>query len=202
MKRHVAIMLLLGGGSLPAQIPFTRDVAPILAKNCLSCHSASQKMSQLDLSSRAAAVQGGQKNGPAIVPGDAAKSPLYRRLTGQDQPSMPLGSRLSDAEIKHMMREGFRRLRVHPVPSFASLITALRKNPDEPIAEPAPDLRNCDAVPATERERMANVLHRELDEAARAIATRLKLGEAKFAVVREQLETVEGAVISEFTPLV
>ncbi|HMG37182.1 MAG TPA: hypothetical protein VKM94_24980 [Blastocatellia bacterium] len=122
--------------------------------------------------------------------------------TPADEEVLTTMKSLSDSEIKHMMREGFRRLRVHPVPSFASLITALRKNPDEPIAEPAPDLRNCDAVPATERERMANVLHRELDEAARAIATRLKLGEAKFAVVREQLETVEGAVISEFTPLV
>ena len=109
---------------------------------------------------------------------------------------------LSDAEIKHMMREGFRRVRVHPVPSFASLIIALRKNPAEPMAEPASNLRNGDAIPAAERERMANVLHRELNEAARAIATRLKLGENKLAIVREQLETVEGAVISEFTPLV
>ena len=57
-------------------------------------------MSLLDLSTRAAALKGGQKNGPAIVPGDSAKSPLYRRLTGQDQPAMPLGAKLSDAEIR------------------------------------------------------------------------------------------------------
>src|SRR5947209_5648637 len=54
---------------------------------------------QLDLSSRASALKGGQKSGPAMIPGDAARSPLYRRLTGQDQPAMPLGSRLSEAEI-------------------------------------------------------------------------------------------------------
>src|SRR3954463_1746411 len=100
VKRHAAVVLLLAGCPLFAQTPFARDVAPILAKNCLSCHNASQQMSQLDLSSRAAAVKGGQKSGPAIVPGDAAKSPLYRRLTGQDQPAMPLGARLSDAEIQ------------------------------------------------------------------------------------------------------
>ena len=71
---------------------FTRDVAPILARSCLSCHGPTQQMSLLDLSTRAAALKGGQKNGPAIVPGDSSKSPLYRRLTGQDQPAMPLGA--------------------------------------------------------------------------------------------------------------
>jgi hypothetical protein len=100
VKRQAAIVLLLAGCPLHAQTAFTRDVAPILAKNCLACHSASQQMSQLDLSSRAAAVKGGQKSGPAIVQGDAAKSPLYRRLIGQDQPAMPMGSRLSEAEIQ------------------------------------------------------------------------------------------------------
>jgi hypothetical protein len=101
VKCHAAVVLLLAGYTLSAQTPFTRDVGPILAKNCLSCHNNSQQLSQLDLSSRASAVKGGQKSGPSIVPGDAAKSPLYRRLTGEDQPAMPLGSRLTDAEINH-----------------------------------------------------------------------------------------------------
>jgi hypothetical protein len=100
VKGHAALVLLLAGCPLSAQTPFARDVAPILAKNCLSCHSTSQQLSQLDLSSRASALKGGQKSGPAIVPGDAAKSPLYRRLTGQDQPVMPLGSKLGEAEIQ------------------------------------------------------------------------------------------------------
>src|SRR5262249_36420642 len=106
VKRYAAIVLMLAGSSLPAQTPFTRDVAPILAKNCLSCHSASQQMSQLDLSSRAAAIRGGLKNGPAIIPGDAVRSPLYRRLTGQDQPAMPLGSRPRDAAITEFFPNG------------------------------------------------------------------------------------------------
>src|SRR3954469_14280088 len=79
---------------------FPRDVAPVLGRSCLSCHGATQQMSLLDLSTRAAALKGGQKSGPSIVPNDSSKSPLYRRLTGQDQPAMPLGAKLSDAEIK------------------------------------------------------------------------------------------------------
>src|SRR5262245_19549695 len=89
-----------GAVVLQAQTSFTRVVAPILSKSCLASHNTAQQMSQLDLSARAAALKGGAKGGPAIVPGDSDKSPLYRRLIGQDQPAMPLGARLSDAEIK------------------------------------------------------------------------------------------------------
>src|SRR6266478_5119266 len=84
----------------PLPVSFSGDVAPILTRSCLSCHGPTEPMSQLDLSTRVAALKGGQKGGPAILPGDSAKSPVYRRLTCQDQPAMPLGSRLSDAEIK------------------------------------------------------------------------------------------------------
>src|SRR5947207_15992679 len=96
--RPLALTITVSTGLLwPAPngpISFKSEVAPILEKNCVSCHGPSQQMSLLDLSSRAAALKGGQK-GPAIVPGNAAASPLYRRLTGQDQPAMPLGGKLS-----------------------------------------------------------------------------------------------------------
>src|ERR1044071_4886131 len=84
----------------PAEAPsFSKQVAPILTRSCAACHGAGQQMSALDLSSRAAALKGGQKSGPAIVPGNAAASPFYRRITGADQPAMPLGGKLSAAEI-------------------------------------------------------------------------------------------------------
>jgi len=77
---------------------FSREVAPILEKSCVQCHGPVQKLAALDLSSRAAALKGGEKSGSAILPGNADKSPLYRRVTGQDQPAMPLGGKLPDAE--------------------------------------------------------------------------------------------------------
>src|SRR5262245_6627857 len=79
-------------------VSFRSDVAPILEKNCVTCHGPAQQLSMLDLSSRAAALKGGQK-GPAIIPGDAERSLFYRRITGQDQPAMPLGGKLSPADI-------------------------------------------------------------------------------------------------------
>ena len=71
----------------------------VLAKNCLGCHSSAAKLSGLDLSTREAAVKGGHA-GPALVPGDAASSRLYKavaRLTGV--PAMPAAKPLPSADV-------------------------------------------------------------------------------------------------------
>jgi len=84
----------------------------------------------------------------------------------------------------------------------ASLINVLKRNEAEPSSEAGLALFNPDAVSAPERERIANVLHKELDEAAEEIANRLKLGDTKAEMVREQLQIVEGAIVGQLTPLV
>jgi hypothetical protein len=122
--------------------------------------------------------------------------------TEADEETLSGFTDLSEDDIKRMMREAFRRSRVHPVPSFASLINVLKRIEGEPNGDAGLALNNPDAVSASERERLANVLHEELAGAADEIANRLKLGDAKADIVREQLETVEGAVVSRFTPLV
>jgi len=55
-------------------------------------------MAGLDLRTREGALNGG-KHGPAIVPGNAAASPLYKHVAAQEQPQMPLGGKLSDEEL-------------------------------------------------------------------------------------------------------
>lgn len=108
----------------------------------------------------------------------------------------------SEEQTKRMMREAFRRSRVHPIPSFATLVNVAKKGPGTSPLDGLAPFANPDAVPAAERERMANLLHRGLKAAAGEIALRLELSGTKADVVREQLEDVEGAIISEFTPLV
>ena len=108
----------------------------------------------------------------------------------------------TEEQIKLMMRDAFRRSRVHPVPSLASLINVATKGPGLLGGEAGAFFANSDALPAAERERIANLLHRELNEAAREIAERLKLNDSTAKVVREQLESIEGSIISELTPLV
>jgi hypothetical protein len=87
-----------------AQAPsFANDVAPILTAQCLTCHGPAQQLSLYDLSTREAALKGGQK-GTAILPGDSANSAFVRRLIGAVQPAMPLGGKLSDADIATITR--------------------------------------------------------------------------------------------------
>src|SRR6202140_1087710 len=77
---------------------FANDVAPLLSRACMKCHGIANPMANLDLKSREGALKGGQ-HGPAIVPGDAAASHLYKHVAGQEQPQMPLGGKLSGEEI-------------------------------------------------------------------------------------------------------
>ena len=132
---------------------------------------------------------------------------FYRDLTDNDwtDADEQALSGLADSteeQTKCLMRDAFRRSRVHPVPSLASLINVSRKGPGTSALDAGSSYSNPDAVPAAERERVANLLHRGLRAAASEIAARLELTGTKADVVREHLEDVEGAIISEFTPLV
>ena len=104
-----AVLLVLAseGGIAWAQnsgpATFTTEVAPLLTQKCLSCHGPSRQMAALNLSSDETTMKGGQ-NGPAIVPGNAEASSLYRRVAGLEQPSMPLGTKLSESEAKTIKR--------------------------------------------------------------------------------------------------
>ena len=120
--------------------------------------------------------------------------------TEADEEALTRLGNLSEHEVKQMLRESFRRSPVCPVPSFAFLISVHKKEGSE--AQPsATALANPDAISALDRERIANLLHAELEEAAQEIAKRLKL-ESKADIVREELQRVEGNIISRFTPLV
>ncbi|MEO6035712.1 MAG: c-type cytochrome domain-containing protein, partial [Verrucomicrobiota bacterium] len=61
----------------PAQtkIDFAQDIRPIFESSCLRCHGPEKPKSHFRLTSREAALKGGD-NGIDIIPGDSAKSPL------------------------------------------------------------------------------------------------------------------------------
>jgi hypothetical protein len=109
---------------------------------------------------------------------------------------------MSEEEIKRTMREGFRRSPVYPVPNFASLLNVLRKGATGAMREWENSSLRSGAVSAADRERLSNLLFDELAEAAQEIASRLDLNESASRLVREQLETAQGQIISRFTPLV
>ncbi len=69
-----------------AQIQFNRDIRPILADNCFACHGpdANARKAGLRLDTKEGAFETTDKHGPALVPGDPAKSELWKRITTSD----------------------------------------------------------------------------------------------------------------------
>lgn len=122
--------------------------------------------------------------------------------TDEDEQALKGLGITNEGEVKKMMREAFMRSRIYPLPSFGYLINLIKNNGSNGHSENTGSLYNPDAIAAVERERIANVLHKELTDAAEEIASKLSLGEQKAEIVRVQLEVVEGAVIGQFTPLV
>ncbi|MBI1917654.1 MAG: PSD1 domain-containing protein [Planctomycetes bacterium] len=64
---------------------FREEVRPLLVGKCLVCHGGERTRNGLDLKRRARVLTGGE-NGPALVPGSADKSLLYRKLAGHEMP--------------------------------------------------------------------------------------------------------------------
>jgi mono/diheme cytochrome c family protein len=75
--------------SADRKIDFARDIQPIFAKHCYSCHGPKSEESGFRLDARERALAGGDY-GPAIVKGKSDKSPLAMRIAGfGDDERMP-----------------------------------------------------------------------------------------------------------------
>src|SRR3977135_3353568 len=79
-------------------VSFTKDIEPVLQGSCWKCHGSAIQLSKLDLRTRVAALKGGEK-GPAIVPGKADESKLYRLVAGLEKPAMPMDGKLNAEQI-------------------------------------------------------------------------------------------------------
>src|SRR5947209_3723697 len=103
----VVLPLLLAPAPAPAQSGdaqglefFEKKVRPVLAAHCYSCHSdrAKKVRGGLRLDSRSGLLKGGD-SGPAVVPGDPAKSLLVQAIRYRDGDKMPPTGKLPDAAI-------------------------------------------------------------------------------------------------------
>src|SRR3954447_26686595 len=98
---YVAAAVLVGCHSVVAGPGDSgREVKPLLARHCVSCHGAAKPRGGLRLDTAAAAIKGG-KAGPSVVPGHAEESLLIEAVTGDATTErMPLKRPpLSDLEI-------------------------------------------------------------------------------------------------------
>lgn len=102
----VALALLSGSNDCVAESrrpDFARDVLPIFRRTCFECHGEKKQEGDLRLDQRRAALE----HATAIVPGDSAKSELYRRVTltaGHDEIMPAIGKPLTKSETEVLRR--------------------------------------------------------------------------------------------------
>ena len=93
LKCTLAAVAMLGvAACAPSGVSYSKDVQPILAKNCAECHAPGQKgfvASGLDATSYQSLMKGG-KFGPLIKPGDALTSALNMLVEGRVHASIQM----------------------------------------------------------------------------------------------------------------
>src|SRR5579863_7104734 len=93
LLKALRLLVVFGitSGAMAAETPgFDSQVAPILQKNCLACHSSTGRMGGLVMESYDTLIKGGA-HGPPVVPGNADGSRIIQMLEGKIAPRMPYG---------------------------------------------------------------------------------------------------------------
>ena len=98
-----SILMATSAGQWAAADPvdFSRDVQPLLARRCLSCHGPDTQEGGLRLDSADGATSELPSGGRAIVPGSADTSLVLERITSTDPDLQmpPEGARLTPAQV-------------------------------------------------------------------------------------------------------
>jgi mono/diheme cytochrome c family protein len=77
-----------GSESRDAEALFETKLRPLLAHRCAGCHGAGTVEGEFDISTREKLLAGGA-SGPAVVPGKATESLMYRLAARLEEPHMP-----------------------------------------------------------------------------------------------------------------
>lgn len=138
-------------------IDYLKDVKPILATRCGTCHGALKRKGGLRLDTAALARRGGE-SGPGLIPGKPDESPIFRAITGADGRTMPPeGDPLSVDEVGTLRRwiEEGAVAPEEPTPPDPRDHWAFSppKRPPVPVVQDGASVRNpIDAFIARERE--------------------------------------------------
>lgn len=99
----------------PAELTYEKDIRPILKQHCFHCHGEEPNPhGQLDLRTVKVMLRGGD-SGPAIIPGEADSSLIWRRVAADE---MPEGEKKVPPQQKAILRkwieQGARTARPEP----------------------------------------------------------------------------------------
>ncbi|MHB8521616.1 MAG: c-type cytochrome domain-containing protein [Limisphaerales bacterium] len=161
------------------KVDFAKDLQPLFEQTCISCHGPDKQKGKLRLDSKEAVLKGG-KDGPVIVPGQAAKSELYRRITlpaGDDDIMPQKASPLIKAQTD-LVRDWINQGAAWPE---GLVLTAVATNatPASAAAAPSPGPKLPDVKP-TAAELGAVAKFDALGVSVRPIAMNVGLREANF----------------------
>ncbi len=168
-----ATILAISAQAADNKIDFAKEIQPILEKSCVQCHGPEKHKGDLRLDSKEAAMKGG-KGGLAIVPGDTAKSDLYRRITlpKDNEDVMPSKGELLTKSQTDLIRDWITQGANWP----AGLVIKSTGAPEETKVEP---VKLADYKPSA-AELKAIAKFGELGVAVRPIALNLNWREANF----------------------
>src|SRR4051812_20193235 len=99
MPRLFVLLAMLSVAAGPPD--FDKEIAPIFARRCTSCHGEKNQKGGLRLDRKKDAIAGGD-SGTAIVPGKPDASALLNRVESADESERmpPKGERLTAGELK------------------------------------------------------------------------------------------------------
>ena len=128
----------------PGDISFTKDIAPILAKKCVTCHGPEKAKGNYQLHNFETLFKPGASKTAAVTPGQPAKSELFRLLTTTDaddrmpQKDDPL-PKAQVALIEKWIQQGAKFDGPDTKAHLASLIPRVpHPNPPASYAQPVP----------------------------------------------------------------
>lgn len=123
-----------------AEVDFTKDVQPILRRNCYACHGPGMQQSGLRFDDATAALKGGY-SGTAIIPGKSAESPMMLRIhAAKGHPQMPPGPKKLDEAQATILAAWIDQGAKFPANFAAVSRTAVPKSKHwafQPISKPA-----------------------------------------------------------------
>ncbi|MDZ4290079.1 MAG: c-type cytochrome domain-containing protein, partial [Prosthecobacter sp.] len=102
--------VLMVHGDLRAALDFNKDIRPILSEHCFSCHGFDEpaRKAGLRLDTRDGATRAAKSGEVAVVPGQAAKSELVKRITTEDaddlMPPVKHGKPLTPRQIEMLQQ--------------------------------------------------------------------------------------------------
>jgi len=79
------LLVLITDSGQAANVDFSRDIQPILAKRCFACHGPAEQQSGLAFHERSLATSKAESGQAAILPGNPGESGLIQRVTSTDE---------------------------------------------------------------------------------------------------------------------